>query len=409
MIKRLAAITFIFICTSIGWFILAGSLFVRSNDHDYKMRGAVGKLWGSNQIQTAPLVYEKIKVEMPRTRNKRDDNPQWEYYNKHYPLQGSDINVSLKLSHRKKGLLWYATYKVNFASQYLIENRTKTTKEFYFDFGLPNADSVYDNFKLEIDGKEVSDVIIQNGRIIDSFNLEPGKSISVNVSYSSQGMDTWHYDFGQNANQIKNFALKVNTDFADIDFPDEGISPTNKTMTKDGWQLDWQYDSLLTGTRIGVVMPRKLNPGPWLGRVTTAAPVSLFLFFFLLYIITVVKDSYMHPMNYFFIGTGFFSFHLLMAYLVDHISVHAAFVICSIVSLFLVISYMRLVIGIKKAIVQVGLSQLIYLVFFSYTFFFKGYTGLAITILCICTLFIVMQATGKVNWEELFAKQNKRL
>jgi inner membrane protein involved in colicin E2 resistance len=409
MIKRLAAITFIFICTSVGWFVLAGSLFVRSDDYDHKMKESVGKLWGSSQIQTAPLVYEKIKIEAPRTTNNPDEKPRWEYYNKHYPLQGSNIDVSLKLSHRKKGLLWYSTYKVDFTSQYLVENRTKTAKEFYFDFGLPNAESVYDNFKLVIDGKEVGDVAIQNGRIIDSFDLEPGKSISVAVSYSSQGMDTWHYDFGQNANQIKNFSLAVNTNFVDIDFPDEGISPTNKFRTKDGWQLDWQYKSLLTGTKIGVIMPHKLNPGPWLGRVTTAAPVSLFLFFFLLYVITVIKENYIHPMNYFFIGTGFFSFHLLMAYLVDHISVNAAFIICSIVSLFLVISYMRLVIGIKNAIFQVGLSQLIYLVFFSYTFFFKGYTGLVITILCVCTLFIVMQATGKVNWEELFAKQNKRL
>jgi len=48
---------------------------------------------------------------------------------------------------------------------------------------------------------------------------------------------------------------------------------------------------------------------------------------------------------------------------------------------------------------------LIYLVFFSYTFFFEGYTGLAITILCICTLFVTMQFTGKVDWDKMFAKE----
>ena len=30
-------------------------------------------------------------------------------------------------------------------------------------------------------------------------------------------------------------------------------------------------------------------------------------------------------MNYFFLSAAFFAFHLLLAYLVDHVDVHAAF------------------------------------------------------------------------------------
>jgi LAS superfamily LD-carboxypeptidase LdcB len=42
-------------------------------------------------------------------------------------------------------------------------------------------------------------------------------------------------------------------------------------------------------------------------------------------------------------------------------------------------------------------------VLFSYAFFFDGYTGLAITIGAILTLFIVMQTTARVQWTEKFA------
>jgi hypothetical protein len=100
---------------------------------------------------------------------------------------------------------------------------------------------------------------------------------------------------------------------------------------------------------------------------------------------------------------AFFSFHLLMAYLVDHISIHLAFVICSGVSVFLLVSYLRLVVGMKFAAVEAGLAQFVYLVLFSYAFFFDGYTGLAITIGAILTLFIVMQTTARVQWTEKFA------
>jgi len=111
----------------------------------------------------------------------------------------------------------------------------------------------------------------------------------------------------------------------------------------------------------------------------------------------------LHPMNYFFLAAAFFSFHLLLAYLVDHISIHTAFTISSIVSIFLVISYLRLVTGTRFAAREAGLAQFIYLVMFSYAFFFKGLTGLAITIGSSLTLFVVMQMTGRMRWSEKFA------
>jgi inner membrane protein involved in colicin E2 resistance len=91
--------------------------------------------------------------------------------------------------------------------------------------------------------------------------------------------------------------------------------------------------------------------------------------------------------------------------LCDHISVHAAFLVSSAVSVLLVVSYLRLVVNPRFAVVDAGLSQLIYLVLFSYAFFFEGYTGLAITVGAILTLFVVMQMTGRIRWEERFAKK----
>ena len=112
--------------------------------------------------------------------------------------------------------------------------------------------------------------------------------------------------------------------------------------------------------------------------------------------------------DYFFIGSAFFSFHLLLAYLVDHMSVDWAFAISSVVSIFLVVSYMRLVVSSKFAFIEVGISQLIYLILFSYTFFFEQYTGLAITILCVLTLFVMMQFTGRIDWSDVFRKASAR-
>jgi hypothetical protein len=63
---------------------------------------------------------------------------------------------------------------------------------------------------------------------------------------------------------------------------------------------------------------------------------------------------------------------------------------------------MRLVVSNKFAFLEVGVSQLIYLVLFSYTFFFEQFTGLVVTIMCILTLFVLMQFTGRIDWTEAF-------
>ena len=46
------------------------------------------------------------------------------------------------------------------------------------------------------------------------------------------------------------------------------------------------------------------------------------------------------------------------------------------------------------------------LVGFSYAFFWVGHTGRTVTIAAIATLFALMQATGKVNWNELFGRNS---
>ena len=127
-----------------------------------------------------------------------------------------------------------------------------------------------------------------------------------------------------------------------------------------------------------------------------------------MFIITALRDIDLHPMNYFFLATAFFAFHLLLAYLVDHISILAAMAISSLVSVLLVVSYLRLVVGMRFAALEAGTAQLIYLVLFSYAFFWRGFTGLSITIIAIITLFVVMQATGRIRWSERFAARSRK-
>jgi inner membrane protein involved in colicin E2 resistance len=180
------------------------------------------------------------------------------------------------------------------------------------------------------------------------------------------------------------------------------LSPTEKQRSARGWQLDWRYQNLLSGYRIAMAMPAKLQPGPLASEISTFAPVSLFFFFFVVFILTVTRDIELHPMNYFFLAAAFFAFHLLLAYLVDHFDLYLSFVLASVVSVLLVVTYLRIVVGTRFAFREAALAQTLYLVLFSFAFFFRGYTGLSITVGAVLTLFVAMQMTGKVRWAEKF-------
>jgi len=412
MIGRLISIIFIYACTTVAWFILGGTVVMRSEKQDGKLRGAVGKLWGTEHRQKAPTIWYETKREVENKRVEGDKvirELRTQTTTHPVSLDSSKIKVDLALEHRRKGLLWYATYKVRFAARYTVTNTTDEPREFFVKFPFPTDGAVYDNFQFTLGGRKVTNVTVQDGAVRESLKLGVGEVGVVEVAYDSQGLDQWWYDFGSDVSQVKDFVLTMNTDFDKIDFPQNSISPTDKKQVGKGWQLEWKYTNLLTGVKIGMEMPKKLNPGPWVSEVTFFAPVSLFLFFFLLFVLTTIRGIKVHPMNYFFLGAAFFSFHLLMAYLVDHLDIHAAFAVAAATSVFLVVSYMRLVVGARVAFVEIALSQLVYLVLFSYAFFFEGYTGLTITVLCVATLFVVMQFTGRTDWSALFRKTGEPL
>src|SRR5256886_2670238 len=360
MIKRIAAITFIFLCTAVAWAILGATIFQRTYDSGSSSDNRVTSTWGAPQNQTPPTAFfEQVvpKKEVTTENGKKIERVTQEKVINDLPLESSHINVSLNLEHRQKGLLWYSTYKVAFDGAYIFRNTSDKDQNVTFTLDFPTVQAIYDDLVFTVDDVPVTMMNAKNSAS-GTVRVAAGKTANLKVGYQSQGLNDWHYGFGsgevnndgdasrsrantQNVAQVRDFSLKMITNFKEIDFPDYKLSPSRKTETSNGWELDWNYQNLVSGYQIAMTMPEKLQPGPLAGRISFFAPVSLFFFFFLMLIITTLRGIELHPMNYFFLAAAFFSFHLLLAYLVDHVSIHLAFVVSSAVSIFLVVSYLR--------------------------------------------------------------------
>lgn len=418
MIKRLLAIAFIFLCTSAAWGVLGGTLFARTYGTDDGLRSKVESIWGTRQEQhppTATYVVERRRVEESVIDGKAVSKTVRSWETRTLPLAGSDVAVKLALDHRQKGLLWYATYVADLKASYRFLNDSGEPRLLRVALPFPAANSRYDGFRFEPRGGAWSQrPEAKNDRVEGRVWVKAGEAVTIDVAYRAPGLDEWRYLFTQpdaegdrtyGVSEVRDFKLAVETDFADVDFPADAISPTAKERTDGGWRLTWRYENLLSGAGVGVLMPQKLQPGPLAGKISFFAPVSLFFYIVVMLVLSVVRRVPLHPMHFFFVSSAFFAFHLLLAYLVDQVSIHAAFAVASVVSVALVTSYLRVVAGARFAFLPAAGAQLVYLVAFSYAFFFKGLTGLAATIGAVVTLFVLMQMTARIDWAEVFERK----
>ncbi|HKY21455.1 MAG TPA: inner membrane CreD family protein [Vicinamibacterales bacterium] len=409
--RRLSAIALIFLGTSLAWAVLGSSLVARSGEFDGRLEREVQLLWGRPHRQTAPnawilrpstdTVREETKDQQGRTLRKQVSKTVL----RPIPvvLESTRATADLDLEHRRKGLLWYSTYTVTFKGSFTFRNPDGEMRALHVRLPLPAEDALFDDFVFTVDGRTAVPAGDVSKEMTAVVNAEPGAVVTLDVQYRSRGLGTWTYAFaGTGVAQVRDFNLTLRTNFRDIDFPAGTVSPNEMTSTPNGWALVWTFRNLISGQAIGMELPEKLNPGPFAARVTFFAPVSLLFFLAVMVMVGTTAGTPLHPMHYWFISAAFFAFHLLLAYLVDHVSVHVAFATAAVVSMLLVFSYLRVVTGMRRALLAAGSAQLLFLVLFSYAFFFEGFTGLAITVGAILTLFVLMQMTARVSWDEVF-------
>ena len=409
-IKKLIAIVIIYIFTFVAWMLLGVSNLSRTEKSSHLLKTKVAGLYGDDLVINTLECYSKIQKNKKEFINGKDVNTPY-YERDDFELTQSDIEIQINLDQRKKGNLWFPTFKAKFNAEYefKIKEVPKNKDHHYYIYTtLGSTNSIYNDIQLTINNKQISDVTpLIRKKEIEIVPSEDGL-VQVSLSYESTGMEKLIYYISpddEDISQINNFSLKMVTDFKNYDFPEDMMSPIEKKQVGNGYELIWKFNKSVTGKDIGIVIPNKLNPGEIVSRVTFFAPVSLLFFFIVLFVISIVLKVNIHPMNYFFLAATFFSFHLMYSYFSDHMNIYLTFAIASFISLLLTITYLRIFTPAKMAYIYAPLTQIIYLIIFSYSFFFKGMTGLIVTICSVITLFILMQITAKVNWESIFGKK----
>lgn len=410
--KRFLAIVVIWLGCTVAWMILGSTLNLRTSSLSGSLGNEVNALWGPPGRQAPPLakyqrteLTEEVTVEQKPEGNSKKIVQHATKVNVPLTLDSSNVRAKLALEQQQKGLMWFPTYGIDFSAEYTFSNDALGPHDVVVHFplqtsGTPesNSSASFDGFSIEDGDSRAVDYKIVAGEAVFSRHFEAGERQKFHVAYRTRGTSSFRYLMAEGSGQVHDLTVRIDTNFTNVDFPTDTLSPTSRTITANGFSGTWHFDSLISTSAIGIELPQLLNPGPLASKVTFFAPVSLLFFFFVVAVLGQVQKRELHPMHYFLLSCAFFAFHLLFAYLVDRLSIGASFAIASGVSLFLVVSYARLFVGWTFALREIGIAQFLYLVLFSYTFFWDGFTGLAVTIGAIATLFFVMQATGRTDW-----------
>ncbi len=406
-ILRLIGIGTVFVATTFCWLVLAGIMESRTYSQESELRGAVSELWGAELHQQVPTATSVWETQRSVVETKTEGDRTWtetkrvtDVHRNELVAERTRVDASIALDERRKGLVWYPLYDVDFQGQWAW---THDSPDGWLElaFAFPDGNGIYDGFTFVVDGVE-HELQPQYGQVKLSVPVKRGQRVELVSGYRSRGMSTFAYrpTMGQ-VSSLQDFEFVLRTDFDAIDFPANTMSPSTKTADKGGWTLSWAFDRVVTGRGIGMVMPERIQPGELATSLTLSAPITLFFFFLVVYVLSLLRGIDIHPMNYLFIAGAFFAFHLLFGYSADHLPVEMAFGLSSLVSIVLVTSYLRLVVSARFALVESAIAQLVYLVGFSLAHFWDGYTGLTITVLSILTLFLLMQWTGRIRWSEV--------
>jgi hypothetical protein len=391
-VKRMFAVGAIFLLACVGWWVLGAATAVRSTDFFNRLSCEVESLWGTPLVQEAP----SVSVQVPGT-----DQVRW------IMPSGNNIKVGLETDYRQKGLIWYPTYTCSFDGTYTVANSEDVAQKVRLHFNFPSKEGTYDNFSMAVAGKALSVPVDTKAGIGEMIELAPGESRDIRITYKTRGIREWRYRLDRNVGRVQNLNLEVKTGFRAVDYPDGCLSPMSNPEMGEGMVLKWEATDLITKEDIGIVIPEKLNPGPVTSRITFFAPVCLLFFFVLIGTINIMYGVNIHPMHYLFVAAGFFAFHLLLAYMVGLIPIHVAFVVAAITSVLMVTSYLAAALGRAFPWKVAAAGQLLFLVLFSYSFFFKGITGLTVAIGSVVTLGVLMRVTAHVDWSDVFGRGAK--
>jgi hypothetical protein len=363
---------------------------------------SVQEIWGGAVVQESPSFYFNVFQEEQYEDQKTGQLRMRQRLVPHdMGFDSQDIAIKMKKNIRKRGLLVFPGYSMQFSGTYIIRNFLTEPRMLSFYFMLPSDAGNITGISVAIDGRPYEgDTNLANGIQWEGL-MRPGEQRTVTISYSAQGSGDFTYAMANRRVEIRKLAVALSTDFSDITIPEGAMVPTKKSSDNSGAVMQWAGEKLVTGQNIALKFKISGNYGEVVSKMFFYSPLAIVLFLGFLLVYTVARGLRLHPMNFLFIITAYFIFYLLGSYLISYVHVVAAVVISLSVSTGILAYYCYLIKTADKSLLITGVmaGAGLFQWVFSIAFFFPEHTGFMVTAASIIGFIALMKATADIDWE----------
>jgi inner membrane protein len=263
---------------------------------------------------------------------------------------------------------------------------------------------------------------VETGSAIPSF-IHSGITIKKILQSADSGMKNFSFDLDLQGSQHlafiplgKETRVELLSDWKDPSFTGAFL-PKNRSITKDGFEADWQilelnrnYPQFWIGERniheiqnssFGVDLLIPGNDYQKSMRSAKYALLAIALTFLTFFLVEIFNKSKLHPFQYILIGLALCLFYILLVSITEHSNFNLAYIISSFSVIGIIGFYARFILNSLKQAVA-----LVIILLFTYSFVYvtlqvQDYAlligSIGLTAILVFTMFI----TRNINWYEL--------
>jgi hypothetical protein len=310
-------------------------------------------IWGRPHVQRelgiGHFIYKEQLEEIPRA--KPEDPPKYKTVKVRVQVPQNSIvgfngQFDLALSEREKGYALYNGYVVNARMDYDIVNDSDQRTEVDYVFPLTPGQTLYEGFKILIDGKDMSSTLRFGGDVVQwQTHMESQQKSKVTITYTSRGMNYLYYQIPVQR-QITNFTLNVNIDKLPVsllNYPDGILAPTEIKATPDGQgsMLTWKLDRSITMAGMGVALVQPEQPGAKVFRVLNSSAFALTLLMTMAALTLLLLNQPVQFIDLALLAGTYNVQFLVMAGLSDYLGFWGGLAVAAILTLILTILVLR--------------------------------------------------------------------
>ena len=307
---------------------------------------AVRAIWGREHVQrelSVSLMYEtthfydKDGLELDPEKLKTTTQPVG--YRKQtiqHTIPGNPVveaahEFLIETNYRMKGGAWYPGFETTASFTYKIENFADRLATGNFSFPMPAGQGLVDRIEVVLDGQPARQkLLINENGIRWKMPIEIGAKHDLAITYHSRGLNNLRFEPGA-GKEMEKYRLKMvckGLAEDDVNYPVGCMTPTEKpaeTLARNArgndvpvTTLAWNLDRAVTRLGMGIIIPKKTQPGYYVARVLAAAPWGLILLLAMVVATYLATGQTPHWLPLAVLAASYHLYYLLTAHIGDY-------------------------------------------------------------------------------------------